>query len=310
MTASLLPAPSGGTPPLCDCCGASAWEYAFTESDVDLGRCAECGLYYVAQMPKPEDRLVGVAQGISGGRTRVSRVGLHLQQERIRSPALAGYVELAKRFAPPGKWLELGSGTGTLLGIARRMGVEIEGIELNAERFAYMSILPGLKVYDRPIEELDFAPASFAAVIMINVFSHLIRPRQTLQRVHDVLGAGGILLMKTGELGPGARRKHAFRWELGDHLYFLGEQTIERYADQIGFAVIHRERQWAPAARYTRETFSLKGRSALRNFIKTACRITPGALPLIRWYVLGRMEADNPGYSSTLILRKAEPKNR
>lgn len=41
--------------PPCDCCGSSQWEYGFSENGFDLGRCTNCGLYYLLQMPSKKD---------------------------------------------------------------------------------------------------------------------------------------------------------------------------------------------------------------------------------------------------------------
>ena len=79
---------------------------------------------------------------------------------------------------------------------------------------------------------------------------------------------GGIILLRTGEIGPNVRQRHVYSWDLGDHLYFLGERTAERYAAKLDLKLVHREKAWVPATVYTRQRFLLKGRSRLRNVIK------------------------------------------
>jgi hypothetical protein len=48
----------------------------------------------------------------------------------------------------------------------------------------------------------------------------------------------------------------------------------------------------------------LPGPSRKNNAIKTALRVTPGALSAARWYATHIREADNPLFTSTLVLRK------
>jgi hypothetical protein len=112
------------------------------------------------------------------------------------------------------------------------------------------------------------------------------------------------MMLYTGEIGAGVRQSHIFSWGLGDHLYFLGENTIDLYAEKLKFRLVHRDKIWQPATVYTRERFKMKGRSRLRDLVKTACLYTPGVFPLLRWYMLNRRQADNPIYASTLILQK------
>jgi Zn ribbon nucleic-acid-binding protein len=85
----------------CDCCGALAWTYLFTESGIDLGRCAECGLHYVAQMPDRNERITQMEEGkhFAGGQT-ICGSDLHLEGEQIQQQRFQSLVDTARRFAP------------------------------------------------------------------------------------------------------------------------------------------------------------------------------------------------------------------
>jgi SAM-dependent methyltransferase len=292
--------------PTCDCCGADAWRYLFTENGFNLGRCAVCGLHYVRPMPSLTQRMTEMESSHYAGHLVTSGADVHLAQERQSRLALEAYVAVAHRFAPAGKWLDIGCGTGTFMTLARARGIEAEGIELTRERRDVALRETGGPIYDAPLEALDLPPKSFAGVTLINVFSHLTSPTNTLTHIQRVLVPGGIVLLRTGEIGPNVRRRHVYSWDLGDHLYFLGEQTAERYAAKLNFQLVHREKAWVPATVYTRERFMLKGRSRLRNAIKEAVVRVPGALPTLRWYMLKLRDATNPMFDSTLVLRKME----
>jgi len=290
--------------PPCDCCGCSQWEYEFSEHGIDLGRCANCGLHYIAQMPTQESRITEMEKCRFANNQHVLDARLHRDAEVSRRRKFQRFVELGLKFAPPGKWLDIGCGTGTLISVAQELNIEIEGIELTPDRNELAHKLTGATIHDRPIETIDFTPGSFAVVTLTDVFSHFISPVRTFSHIHRVLRTGGILLLFTSEIGAGVARHHNYSWYLGDHLYFLGEHTIERYADNLGFELVYRERKWGPDLLYSRESFQAKGRSALRNIIKSACFYTPGVLPLLRWYMLKIRQKNNPSYVSTLLLKK------
>jgi SAM-dependent methyltransferase len=292
--------PQAATAPPCDCCGASAWEYLFTDGGIDLGRCARCGLHYVAQMPFTEERMSEMEAGHFAETESVLNADALLQGQRVREREFAGYVDVARRFAPAaGKWLDIGCGAGMLMLLAQKQGIEVEGIELTADRRQLARRVTGAEVHGKPLEELDLAPGSFAAITMINVFSHLTRPSDTLAQIGRVLMPGGILLLRTG-----VKKGHVISWYLGDHLYFLGDGTIEAFAAKLDFPLVHRERQWAPDQLFRRERFLQKGRSRLRNLVKSAIVHTPGAMAALRWTML-RRQADNPIHNSTLVLRRS-----
>jgi SAM-dependent methyltransferase len=291
-----------GAPP-CDCCGLCRWEFAFSQDGTDLGRCGECGLYYVAQLPAAEARITELHHGTFRGRHRVISAELQRQGERHFAPMFRRYVELAKRFAPPGKWLDMGCGTGTLIELARREGIaDIDGIELSADRLALARRITGATIHDRPIESLPLERGSIAALTMINVFSHLTKPSSTFAHLRNILVTGGIVLMQTSEIGSGARPHHDVSWDLGEHLFFLGEATIERYAAKSGFTVVHKEKVWMPETIFSRERFAVRGRSRVRDLVKWTILYTPGAFPVLRWGMLKR-HAGNPVHASTIVLR-------
>ena len=299
-----LPGATSSLP--CDCCHAvAAWEYLFSESGLDLGRCSECGLHYVAQMPSPGVHMTEMEAGhFAGGAFVGTNAKQHLHSESVRHAEFETHVQTVRQFAPSGKWLDIGCGTGTLITLAKRSGREVEGIELTPDRRAVARQATGAPIHDRPIELLDFVPESFSVVTLINVFSHLASPSETLAHIRRVLSPGGVILLRTAEIGPHVKKHHIYTWGLGDHLYFLGENTIETYATKLGFRLVSRERTWLPATIYSREWFEMKGRSRIRNWIKTTIIHTPGALPLLRSYMLSVRQAGNPIYTSDLVLRK------
>jgi SAM-dependent methyltransferase len=255
-------------------------------------------------MPVTEQRMSEMEAGHFAETESVLDAQALLQGQRVREREFQSYVDVARRFAPAtGTWLDIGCGAGMLMILAGKQGIPVEGIELTADRRQLARRATGAVVHGEPLEDLDLAPDSFAAITLVNVFSHLTRPTETLAHIKRVLMPGGILLIRTGEIGLGVKRRHVMSWYLGDHLCFLGEGTIERYAKKLDFPLIHRERQWAPDELFRRDRFKLRGRSRLRNLVKSAFVYTPGAMAMLRWYML-RRQADNPIYSSTLVLRK------
>lgn len=292
----------GVTP--CDCCGSSGWVPAFSESGISLGRCSNCGLYYIQPMPDQRARMSELEHGRFAGKRRTLDAEAQRRGEEGNKRRFQQIARLAREHAPQGLWLDIGCGAGTLVRVAQDLGIPIEGIELTASRREHVQRTCGIRVYDRPIEDLELPAQRFAVVTLVFVFSHLLSPKRTLRAIHDVLMPGGVLVIYTSEIGPGARRRHYHDWMLGEHIHFLGENTAAHYAQETGFKIVHRESRWAPDDIYSREWLSAPGLSAWRNLAKRFILCTPGALPLLRWYVFSRKHAGNPIYHSYLVLRR------
>jgi 2-polyprenyl-3-methyl-5-hydroxy-6-metoxy-1,4-benzoquinol methylase len=290
--------------PPCDCCGGLKWEYRFSENGFDLGCCTDCGLHYLSEVPLQKSQTAEVKEDRIANNRNTKNLKVCKEAELSRRRRFHSFCRLIQKSAPKGKWLDIGCGTGALIEAAMELGIDIEGVEPMPVRRELASRLTGAVIHDRQIELLDIMPASFAAVTLTDVFSHLSSPMTTLSNIHCILKPGGILLLYTSEIGAGVTRHHNYLWDLGDHRYYLGEHTIERYADNIGFEVIHREKEWAPELLYSRENLLATGRSTLRNVIKKACVYTPGVLKILRWYMLKIHNRNNPHYVSTLLLKK------
>jgi SAM-dependent methyltransferase len=287
----------------CDCCGGQDWQYLFAANGYHLGRCRDCGLLYVGNRPSTAQRLEELGQGIFGGGRRTTEARHHLRGEEIRRQRYRRLVRLAQKLAPPGRWLDIGCGTGTLLRVAEEHGISIDGIELTPARRDAARQRTSAQVYERPLEDLQLPDASLAAIFMVDVFSHLFAPSATLAEVHRILLAGGIVVIGTSEFGPGVKPHHMWDWGLGEHLQFLGAGTIERYADRFGFELVERERTWLPDVLYSRRRLASPGTSPTRNAIKRLILAVPGAFPLFRSIMISR-QRDNPGCVSLLVLQR------
>ena len=287
----------------CDCCGGEDWEYLLATDGHRLGRCRQCGLLYVGNRPSTAQRMGELDQGVFGEGRRTNEASRHLREEKVVRHRYERLVALALKLAPPGRWLDIGCGTGTLLRVAGQHGIAIDGIELTPARRDTARQRTAARIYGQPLEDLHLPDASYAAIFMVNVFSHLVSPSATFAEVHRILIPGGIAMIWTSEIGPGVKPHHMWDWALGDHLQFLGDRTIERYAERHGFELVKRERAWLPDVLYSRERLASPGTSRRRNAIKRLVLAVPGAFPIFRTIMMSR-QRDNPVHVSLLTLQR------
>lgn len=289
---------------VCNCCGVSDFVPLFAHHVYTLTRCNNCNLHCVNPMPNHEERLKQVHAGRFGDGQRVIDAMGQLRAEQALMPLFASYVGRVRGFVPSGRLLDVGCGAGTLMRVAKQAGFLTEGIELTADRQAKAQEVTGDTVYDKPVEELGLTDASFDAITLVNVFSHLADPRRTLSALSRLLRPGGVMLIATGEIaGLPVRKEHLPEWTLGDELFFLGDGTLHKFAELLQLEVASADRTWLPDALYSRERFRVMGRSFRRNAVKRALLIVPGALPALHWAMV-RRQADNPIHNAVFVLRK------
>jgi SAM-dependent methyltransferase len=289
----------------CDCCGSNDWTALFSEHGIRLGQCPHCDLLSIEEIPETDSRMTEIEEGHYAGAKSVLQAGRQLGAERVLIDQFRAYVHLAEQFAPTGRWLDIGCGAGLLLSLATGAGYAAEGIELNADRRAGALQMTGQPVHGHAVEDMQFPDESFDVISLVNVFSHLTSPTETFGELRRILRPGGVLVMATGEMGPGIEKSHVYNWNLGDHLYFLGDRTMKRYGEKVGLEILAHQRTWFPDLLYSRETLRSKGRSGLRNAVKTTILRTPGAFGVFRSVML-RRHATSAAYASVFALRPAD----
>lgn len=285
----------------CDCCGSIEWRPYFSENGFELGRCLSCNLFYVQPMPSPDMRMREIEEGRYAGSELTLDPKRQLSNEHFRRRQFESYVDLAQRWSPQGRWLDIGCGAGVLVSMAQEAGYDVEGIELTDDRRLTARSITGAVIHDTPVEDLGFDDGSFDVITMIQVFSHLVAPSRTFEVIARILSADGVFIMATAEVGPAAKKSHLYDWGLGDHLYFLGEGTVERYAQQLEMRLLAHERSSYIDVTYAKDRFSIPGRSPLRNAVKRGIVIVPGALPALK-YLMRRAQPDNAVYPSVYVL--------
>ncbi|MET3962033.1 2-polyprenyl-3-methyl-5-hydroxy-6-metoxy-1,4-benzoquinol methylase [Marmoricola sp. OAE513] len=286
----------------CDCCGSSDWNPLFVENGIQLGKCPHCDLHSIEHIPDADARMTEMEEGHYAGDLEVLDAESQMTMEKVMASMFQRYVDIAKPLVPGGTWLDIGCGAGLLIGLAQKAGYTGEGLELNAARREAAIKQTGVTVHSEPVELLKLPDDSYDVISLINVFSHLTSPTETLAELRRILKPGGVLVMATGEMTDGVQKSHVFNWNLGDHLYFLGDRTIDVYAKNLGYDVVEHRRAWLPDEMFSKEWLTVKGRSSAKNAIKTAVRITPGGLRLLRAVML-RRQADSKAHSGVFALR-------
>lgn len=215
----------------CDLCGVQdATEYA-EENGYRAVQCRRCGLVYVTPRPSLED----MKQLYDGQETRVD-LRAHLLRRDVKCAQARRSLRTIARFQPPGRLLEVGSAAGYLLWEAKKIGYDVQGLDITHAFVEFSRTQLGVPVHEGTLQDAPFADGAFDVVYTRNVLSHLAFPRMEHERIHRLIRPGGFLIFETGNVAelPAA---DAGELELPDHLYHFGEATIRRLLSLTGFSV-------------------------------------------------------------------------
>jgi 2-polyprenyl-3-methyl-5-hydroxy-6-metoxy-1,4-benzoquinol methylase len=133
--------------------------------------------------------------------------------------------------------LDLGCGSGSFLRVARALGFEAEGLEID-EASGRLARDAGFDVFAGSLGSADYAPARFEQVTLNHVVEHLHQPLQALQRVWGWLRPGGRIWLQTPNLGSRGAARYGAAWrglETPRHLALFEARSLCAALAAAGF---------------------------------------------------------------------------
>lgn len=147
---------------------------------------------------------------------------------------------LAKLGPPKGRLLEVGCSAGDGLMVARTLGWDVSGVEVNAAAATLANSRLGVDTVDCATLESYRAPGrSFSAITMFDVIEHFAAPREALRQVLRLLRPGGQLLLVTPDAGSLSARLLRGSWPhlLPEHRVLFTRRSLKRALLGTGFRV-------------------------------------------------------------------------
>ncbi len=152
----------------------------------------------------------------------------------------------------PGSLLDLGTGIGQFLDVARKSYDQIYGTEVSSVAVQIARERYGLDLFQGTIESIDWQGRLFDNISLFHVLEHVLDPKAVLRKCHSLLAKNGILVIAVPNEVTSLRAR-ARRWvvragmkrrrELGDFglpAISLGPQSSEVHLSHFTPAVLDR----------------------------------------------------------------------
>lgn len=226
---------------------------ALVKDGLELVECATCGLLMRRFLPDPSELESIYApeyyvhrpeNPVGGYADYLGDAERHRETARRRLALLAG-------FAPrSGKLLDVGAAAGFFVDEARRAGWDAEGVDVAEHMVEWGRRELGVALRVGGVAAVA-GDDSYAAVTMWDYIEHALDPRGDLAKAHELLAAGGVIALSTGDVDSLAARVSRSHWHLltpRHHNFFFSAKTLTRLLHAVGFEVL-----WSghPGARYS-----------------------------------------------------------
>ena len=136
--------------------------------------------------------------------------------------------------------LDVGCGSGTLLGLLKQRGFRVTGLDFSAEAAAIAKAENGVDVAVGTLEEAHFPAESFDVVTLFHVMEHVTTPRQVLAEVSRVLKPNGVAILQVPNIESWQFKIFGARWyglDIPRHVIDYSRNSMLKLLADSGFVV-------------------------------------------------------------------------
>ena len=222
------------TPAVCTLCGSQRGRVRFAKQGRDFLECLDCGLMRIDPLPSREEIEARYRTAYSSG-AYAAFAAAHEARSRIAEHRFARVLEVTR----PGRWLDVGCSTGSLLAAVAHAGGSIEGLDISQEAVE-IARSAGLCAHQGRVE--TFEPTRrYEIISAFDVLEHSAEPQRFIERLHGWLQPGGHLILTLPDLRSlyprFLMRRHWFYFWPDEHLFYFDPSTVTRLLHDAGFEV-------------------------------------------------------------------------
>ncbi|MEQ9168235.1 MAG: class I SAM-dependent methyltransferase [Fulvivirga sp.] len=161
-------------------------------------------------------------------------------------------INLISQYISPGNFFSIGSGNGFDMAVAREMGWQVEGYEVDEEFTKKLAAELDLKMFFGDFVKLSLENEKYDCVYMNHVIEHPKNPGEYLSKIAQILKKGGILYIATPNIDSlsiklkkamdafGLRKKKGSYYDTWQHLtYYNPYRFSEILKKKYGFETLH-----------------------------------------------------------------------
>jgi len=236
--------------PLCGAAGqipyANCTDYMVSKESFYLLRCPDCGVVSTLDPPKEEDmkrydklnlklKLGDSPNGLTNWLYYNVRDLMLKRKEKI--------VEM-QAYRTSGSLLNYGAKTGFFSHRMEKHGWKVTSVEKYYEERQFSMEMFRHRMIDVP-EIGNLHPGTFDVITMWHVFEHCYHPHELLDKFHELLRPGGVLVMACPNICSTDAIHYGSYWAAYDvprHRWHFNPGSLTMLAQKHGFTLMHHER--------------------------------------------------------------------
>jgi 2-polyprenyl-3-methyl-5-hydroxy-6-metoxy-1,4-benzoquinol methylase len=229
---------------VCNLCNGASHKPFCPENKRGLVQCENCGLVFVAEQPDAQElyALYGETYFQNEESGEVGYTNYIADEANIRQTANKRFGHIEK-FVEKGRMIDVGCAMGFFVDEAAKRGWQVEALDISQFATEYVQKNFGHKAHNGSLLALDLPSGAYDLVTMWDVIEHVPDPQGYLERVAELLRAGGVVELATPDVGSLPAQMTGKQWigyKLSDeHVYYFSVKTLSAMLEKAGFEVLH-----------------------------------------------------------------------
>lgn len=215
--------------------GVAREQYFITDNSYGdhsrIVKCSDCNLTYCS-LTDNNKKLVGRYTNFEDPNYEKERIARKMTHERV-------FKKIKDLHSNPGKLLDIGCATGTLLEATENHGWKGFGIEPSTWASKIGREKYKLDIFQGTLETAKFRDKHFDAVTCLDVIEHISSPKKLLAGIHRILKKDGVLCIVTPDIGSFISRILGENWWhiRPDHIYYFTKESLSLLLLSQGFRI-------------------------------------------------------------------------
>jgi len=213
-----------------------------TDRTFTLNSCSGCGCLFLNPMPREDEIAAFYPAQYWWTASRAQAAGILRKLESVyRKLALRDHVSFIVRAAggrPGLDLLDVGCGSGTLLGLLERRGFRTAGVDFSEQAARVAQEENGVRVFVGSLEQARFPDASFDIVTLFHVMEHVTNPRAVLSEVLRILKPEGTMILQVPNISSWQFKAFGAKWyglDIPRHVIDYSKNAMLKLIEDSGF---------------------------------------------------------------------------
>lgn len=222
----------------CSICGSGSI-FNYSKDYPYIKECHDCKIVFTHPLPE------GLTEAYDEDYYKI----WYEKQLRQRVKLWRRRLKTVKKFCKPGKLLDVGTGDGLFLKVAKTANFNICGTEISPDAVRAAKNLYNLDIHLTEIENADFEENSFDVITIWHVIEHVKNPLEVMKTLYKLSKPGAVVFVATPNLEKHLSRiiyrlksnkPYPFYSPKGEqHLFHFTEYTLKSIIKKAGFNIIY-----------------------------------------------------------------------